>query len=65
MIERLANVLYWTACGIAGLILLASAFVAATVFYKWEALGVMAGGAIVAGLVYLVGRAIRYVLVGR
>jgi hypothetical protein len=65
MIERLANVLYWMACGIAGLVQLGTLVIAATVTSKWDSVGVIALGAVMASLAYLAGRAIRYVLVGR
>ena len=63
MIARLANVLYWTGCGVAGLfgLLAAAILIFATGQEKMNALMVGA----VAVVAWLIGRACRYVLAGR
>jgi hypothetical protein len=63
MIDRLAKVIYWTACGVA-------AFVAAFSLYVISDGSLPSPGeafaacAVASGLIRLAGRAIRYVLTG-
>jgi hypothetical protein len=63
MIERLGNVLYWIACVISGLFLLAAA--AGAVFGhgpdRMFVIGIFAAIALVA---WIIGRACRYLLAG-
>ena len=59
MVVRLGNVLYWAACILAALV---AAFSLVVWQYDWANLAL--GGAIGLG-VWLVGRALRYVLAGR
>ena len=63
MIRRLANVIYWTASSIAAVVFLFGAFVASREEVYSPAL-VLLIFAIVAALVWLVGRGVRYVLAG-
>jgi hypothetical protein len=63
MIKRLANVIYWVACCIGVLILLIGVFVASReVVYNPFAVIIIF--AVAATLIWLIGLAIRYVLVG-
>ena len=63
MIERLANVIYWAACGIAALIGLIGLWVVATESNsRFASFGICAAAAF---LFWLGGRAVRYVLAGR
>ena len=64
MATRLGNVLYWSACGIAGLLLFVTVLV--TIYAGSDdrvVFGVMFG--IGAVLVWLMGRAARYILSAR
>ncbi len=63
MIKRLANVVYWVASGVGALIFLAGAFVASRE-EVYSPIAVLIVFAVVATLVWLIGVAVRYVLVG-
>lgn len=66
MISRLGNVLYWTASGLAGLTLLLGALLLLTEPAMQRApAGPLTAFAIGAALLWLIGRACRYVLAGR
>lgn len=62
MIERLANVIYWVACGIAGLI--AALAIVMAFGSPSEAIGILLAGAAFAALAWAAGKAVRYILVG-
>ena len=63
MATRLGNVLYWSACGIAGLLLLASVLVA--IYAGSEANVFLTLGGIGSVLIWLIGRAAHYILSAR
>ena len=63
MIKRLANVIYWVACAIGVLIVLAGIFVASQEVV-YSSFGVIVVFALAAALIWLIGLAVRYVLVG-
>jgi hypothetical protein len=64
MVARLGNVLYWGACLVAGLLALIAAY--AMVFGTGEdRVFIDTALAVIALIVWLVGRACRYVLAGR
>ena len=65
MLERLGDVLYWGACGVALAVLASGALFAVIMFPdsdRWIFAGI---SAVAAFLVWLVGRSCRYVLAGR
>ena len=66
MIDRIGNVLYWLACSVAGLTVIAGiAIYASEGRTRSDGLGVLAGFCVAAFLLWLVGRACRYILSGR
>lgn len=65
MIERLGRVLYWVACGVAVLSLLLAAWSTFAAFYFGEGGFVAVGAAVFALAIWLVGRAILYVLAAK
>ena len=61
MAARLGRILYWAACGLAALIVIGGAF-----GLRWEATGpgIIAGIGllVIAGLIWIIGRGLKYVL---
>ena len=62
MLERLANVIYWTTSTLA---VLAALFLAWDVHAGWDHPFVLVPGIIIVSAIYLIGRAVRYVLAER
>ena len=60
MLQRLGNVICWTASGLALLVVCYGGFFALIAAH----LRPLVGGLVVAGLIWLAGRATRYVLAG-
>ena len=60
MLERLANVVYWTCNGAAGLCVVIGCFVA-----KDDGVVAVLAGAVLGALFYGVGRAVRYIVAGK
>lgn len=70
MAKQLGNVLYWTACTLAGLTLLIGVYSAVMLFEGWSAgwptwpLAVIAMATMIAFVIWLIGAACRSVLAG-
>lgn len=65
MLERLGDVLYWVACGLALVAFAVGCLIAISFPAMWDRLMFTAVAAGAAGVLWLVGRACQYVLAGR
>jgi hypothetical protein len=65
MAERLGHVLYWAGCVLAALAIGVGAFLSFAMVQRSDSIFVLVVATVVAILIWLLGRACRYVLAGK